>query len=107
MVMTLFGGRAKELFLAALSQPAADRRAFVEAACGGDEALRLDVASLLAAHDENERADGDPLLSSASVSRARFAPGEIFADRYRMVTRLGQGGMGDVWRADDLILGSP
>ena len=36
-----------------------------------------------------------------------FAPGEVFASRYRMVTRLGQGLVGDVWRADDLVLGIP
>jgi serine/threonine-protein kinase len=36
-----------------------------------------------------------------------FVPGEVFADRYRMIERIGSGGMGDVWRADDLVLDTP
>lgn len=38
---------------------------------------------------------------------ARFLPGQMLADRYRMVGLLGAGGMGEVYRADDLKLGQP
>ena len=35
----------------------------------------------------------------------RFVSGDVFAGRYRMVARLGFAAMGEVWRADDLVLG--
>jgi tetratricopeptide (TPR) repeat protein len=92
--------RAKEIFLDALERPEAERRQFLDEACGGDEALRREVRSLLDFHAGTQ----DVSESEGEPGERLFAPGEIFAGRYRMIARIGHGGMGGVWRADDLVL---
>ena len=47
--------QAGELYHAALERPARERAAFLAEACGGDEGLRREVESLLAAEDDGVR----------------------------------------------------
>ena len=95
----------KSLFAAALEKPtAAERQAFLDEACAGDARLRQRVERLLAA-DEHARGildrgpDAATVLAACRRSR-RWRPSRSSPAASQLRQKLGEGGMGEVWVAD-------
>jgi len=103
--------RIKEITADALERPPAGRPAFVAGACAGDAEIAREVLRLLHESESTETEFLSTLpinvkgLLAQQVQRVPcFSPGQVVAGRFRIVSFLNRGGMGEVYSAFDLEL---
>jgi serine/threonine protein kinase len=98
----------EDLFIAALERAADQCAVFLDHACAGDEQLRDEVASLLAAHERAGSFLGQPALAPSTTTNITHPARSLLGrsvSHYQVISALGEGSVGQVYLARDLRLG--
>jgi len=93
----------ESVFQAALQQAPAERDAYVREACRNDSDLRRQVASLLENHREDSESWAAAAAAKLIAGPASLVPGQRLGP-YEILSPIGAGGMGKVYRARDTRL---